>query len=76
MKNVTITLDEQTAAWARVYAAQHGKSVSRLVGEMLQERMQERRAYDEAIQRYLGKQPVRLKSGNAGYPKREELYDR
>jgi plasmid stability protein len=76
MKNVTITLDEQTAAWARVYAAQHGKSVSRLIGEMLRERMQERRAYDEAMQCYLGKQPVRLKSGNAGYPKREELYDR
>jgi hypothetical protein len=43
---------------------------------MLQERMQERRAYDEAMQYYLGKQPVRLKSGNAGYPTREELYDR
>lgn len=49
MKNVTITLDGETAAWARVYAAQHNLSVSRFVGELLQQRMRESREYDEAI---------------------------
>ncbi|HEX9277481.1 MAG TPA: DUF6364 family protein, partial [Casimicrobiaceae bacterium] len=39
MKTLTITLDEKTAAWARVYAAKHNMSVSRLVGEILQQRM-------------------------------------
>ena len=44
MKNITITLDERTASWARVYAAERGKSISRLLGEILQERMREVRA--------------------------------
>src|SRR5690242_7116159 len=30
MKNITITLDEKTAAWVRIYAAEQGMSVSRL----------------------------------------------
>jgi plasmid stability protein len=47
MKNITITLDEAIAAWASIRAAKHNMSVSRLVGEMLRERMiglRERRA--------------------------------
>ena len=38
MKNVTITLDEDTAQWIRVQAANRATSVSRVVGEMLRER--------------------------------------
>ena len=76
MKNLTITLDEKTAAWARVYAAQHGKSVSRLLGEILQERMREARDYNEAMRRYLSKKPVKMKPIGGRYPTREELYDR
>jgi hypothetical protein len=38
MKNVTITLDEEVARWARILAAEHNKSVSRLVGEMLRKK--------------------------------------
>ena len=33
MKNITITLDAETAAWVRTQAAEQNKSVSRLVGE-------------------------------------------
>ncbi len=76
MKNVTITLDEETAAWARVYAAEHDMSVSRMVGEMLQQRMREARDYDEAMRRYLSKAPVRLKRAGSRYGKRDELHDR
>jgi hypothetical protein len=76
MKNVTITLDEKTAAWARVYAARHNTSVSRLVGEMLQRRMHEAREYDEAMRRFLAKPPVRLKRSGKRYPTRDELHDR
>ena len=53
MKNVTITLDEETANWARVYAAQNDMSVSRLVGEMLARRMQEVSEYDRAKRAWL-----------------------
>jgi hypothetical protein len=76
MKNVTITLDEETAAWARVYAAEHNVSVSRLVGDMLRERMQEAREYDEAMRRFLAKKPVRLSRSGQRYPKRDQLHDR
>jgi plasmid stability protein len=76
MKNVTITLDERTAAWVRVYAARHDKSVSRLVGEMLQQRMGELHEYDQAMRAFLAKPPVKLKRPGTRYPKREELYDR
>lgn len=76
MKNITITLDERTAAWVRVYAAQHNTSISRIVGEMLQQRMVEGRAYDEAMRRFLAKKPVRLSKPGAAYPSRNESHDR
>ncbi len=38
MKNVTISMDESTAQWARVEAAKAGKSLSRFVGDVLAER--------------------------------------
>jgi plasmid stability protein len=76
MKNVTISLDEETAAWARVYAATHNMSVSRLVGEMLQQRMGELHEYDRAMRRFLAKKPIKFKGPAKGYPKRDELYDR
>ncbi len=76
VKNVTITLDEETAAWARVHAARHDMSVSRLVGEMLQREMRESRGYDEAMRRFLAKAPVDLKGSGQGYASRDELHDR
>jgi plasmid stability protein len=76
MKNVTITLDEKTAAWARVYAARHNTSVSRLVGEMLQQRMTELHEYDQAMRRFLAKAPVKLNRMGKRYPGRDELHER
>jgi plasmid stability protein len=76
MKNITITLDEKTAAWARVHAAKHNKSLSRLVGEMLHRQMLDSREYEQAMRRWLALKPVRLKGPRQRYPKREELYDR
>lgn len=76
MKNITITLDEKTAAWARVQAAKHNKSVSRLVGEMLERHMLESREYDEALRRYLAVKPFKFVKPGGVYPTREELHDR
>ena len=76
MKNVTITLDEKTAAWARIYAAKHNTSVSRMVGEMLQRRMSELHEYDQAMRRFLAKAPVKLKRTGRRYPTRDEMHDR
>ena len=49
MKNVTITLDRETAAWTRVHAARRNLSVSRFVGEVLREHMRESREYDGSM---------------------------
>jgi hypothetical protein len=76
MKNITITLDERTAAWARVYAAERGKSVSRLLGEILQERMREVRDYNDAMGRFLAKKPFKFQWVDGRPPLRDELYDR
>ena len=76
VKNVTITLDARTAAWARVYAAKQGKSVSRLLGEMLQARMREVHDYEDAMRRYLAKKPVKFAWVGGQRPTREELHER
>ncbi len=75
MKNITITLDEGTAHWARIEAAHRDMSVSRLIGELLHEHMRAQTTYQDAMQRYLARTPTALK--NTGrYPAREELHDR
>jgi plasmid stability protein len=76
VKNITITLDQDTANWIRVHAAEQNKSVSRLVGEILQARMKDRREYQRAMRRYLSKPPFAVDGEAEKYPSRKELYDR
>jgi plasmid stability protein len=76
MKNVTITLEEEVARWARIRAAEHNTSVSRLVGEMLKEKMQEEENYRLAMEQYLAQEPQALKEAGARYPRRGELHER
>ncbi len=38
MKNVTVTMDDELAGWARVEAAKRGRSLSRFLAETLAER--------------------------------------
>ena len=45
MKNVTITVEDSVLEWVRVEAAKRGSSVSRLVGEMLADKMRPEDAY-------------------------------
>jgi plasmid stability protein len=76
MKNITITLEEEVARWARVRAAERETSVSRLVGEMLREKMMDEQAYETAMQTYLSQSPKKLKEPNQVYPSRGELHER
>jgi hypothetical protein len=76
MKNVTITLDEKAAAWARRHAARRNMSLSRFVGELLEKTMRESREYERAMRQYLAREPLALKSPRARYPSRDKLYDR
>lgn len=76
MKNVTVTLDEDAARWIRVEAAKRETSVSRLLGEMVQERMRSEDAYEEARRQFFAIQPRPLRAGDARLPSREDLHDR
>jgi hypothetical protein len=79
MRNVTITLDESVADWARVWAAQHQTSVSRMLGELLAEKMAEQDSYARAMEDFLSAEPIKLidePSGNFSYPGRSVLHER
>lgn len=75
MRNITISMDEDVAKWARVYAAEHDISVSRMLGEMLKEKMQKQNSYENAREKFLSKKPVVINEGSQPYPKRDDLYD-
>jgi len=74
MKNVTITLDEEVARWARIRAAEREMSLSRPIGEMLKEKMLEEENYETAMQYYVSQPSRILKKPGEKYPRREELY--
>lgn len=51
--NVTVKIDDELARSAKVYAAQHGTSISRLVAEQLQQLVRRGRDYEAAKTRAL-----------------------
>ena len=73
MKNVTVSMDDAVAEWARLEAARRNTSVSRLIGEMLAEKMRREDAYERAMQDWLARD-VSFTSDGKPYPKREDLY--
>jgi hypothetical protein len=76
-RNVTITLDEDVARWARIKAAERDTSVAQLVGEMLTEEMQREGAYAAAMRDMLAiVKPMKRRNPGERFPTRDELYDR
>lgn len=78
MKNVTLTLDDETAEWLRVAAAARGISLSRFVGEMVRQQLPQAREYEQAMNRWLARRQFDrpLTAPGEKLPTREELYDR
>ncbi|MBN8995520.1 MAG: hypothetical protein J0H63_05585 [Rhizobiales bacterium] len=60
MKNVTITLDEEVAHWARVEAAREGKSLSRWIGDSLREEMEASVDQNSGVRTLLALKPGKL----------------
>jgi ribosome biogenesis SPOUT family RNA methylase Rps3 len=75
-RNVTITLDEESARWARIEAAKRDMSVSSFVGSILGEHMRREREYAAAMRRFLDAGPWALKEPGTRYPTRDSLHDR
>lgn len=76
LRNVTVTLDEETARWARIEAARRDTSVSRLLGEILRERMTRDSEYQAARERYFSQEARVHRRPGQRYPARDELHDR
>lgn len=76
MRNVTVSLDDETAHWARVEAACHDMSVSRFVGKVLRERMTSSEDFERAQRSYLSRGAQRLGSGDGSLPGRDEIHRR
>jgi hypothetical protein len=74
LRNVTVTLEEDVAQWARIEAARRDTSVSRLLGELLKERMTAQDGYERAKRRALARKPFLRSDGR--YLTREEAHDR
>ena len=71
LRNVTVTLEEDVARWARIEAAKADTSVSRLLGDMLKERMEKDANCEKAMKRALAR-----KKSDKRYLTSEEIHDR
>lgn len=73
MKNVTVTMEDGVADWARMEAARRNTSVSRLIGELLAEKMRRDDAYERAMHEALKFKSIPFE-GQAPYLTRDEIY--
>lgn len=69
MKNVTVSMDDSVADWARLEAARRNTSVSRLLGELLADKMRHDDAYERALQDWLHRERSWASDGQP-YPTR------
>ncbi len=74
LRNVTVTLEEEVARWARLEAARQDTSISRLLGGILKQRMMETDQYEKAMRRALSGKPL-FRSGGKRLT-REEMHER
>jgi hypothetical protein len=74
LRNITITLEEDLARWARIEAAREDTSVSQFLAELLRQRMREQDRYEQSMRSFLARKPFPKTDGK--YPTREEIYNR
>ncbi len=75
LKNVTVTVEEETLQWARRRAAEENTSVSKLIGRMLENEMRRTDEYWKAYERLKKIKPI-LGFDASKRLKRNEIYDR
>ena len=76
MKNVTVSLPEETARWLRVEAAKADRSVSGWLADMLERMRRRDDEYAAAMERCLAIKPRKFQWVDGRKPTREELHDR
>ncbi len=76
MKNVTVTLPEDTARWVRVWAAEQGKSVSAALADLVEEKRHDREHRRRALDEFQSVRAVNLGPPGEAYASRESLHER
>ena len=74
LRNVTLTLEEDVARWARIEAARQDTSVSRLLAGILKQRMMEADNYENAMRQALSGKPLFKRDGKR--MTRDEMHER
>ncbi len=74
MRKITITLEEGLARWALAEAARKDTSVSRLVSDVIKERMIDGQQYECALREALARKPFFKSKGP--YLSRDAVHDR
>ena len=75
-RNVTIVLDESTARWVRVAAAERDTSVSRFLAAVLHRERERQEGYESAMLAAPGRRPRRLGLPGERLPSRVERHER
>jgi hypothetical protein len=76
VRNVTISLDDETALWARMEAARRDTSVSQFVGNLLRRQMRDDEEYARASRSYSRRSSAPLSAAGRSYPSRDEVHAR
>ena len=76
LRNITVTLDEDSARWARVEAARRDESLSSMIRDLIRKEMVRDSEYRAARARWFaGEARVHRRPGQA-LPSRSELHER
>ena len=75
MKNVTVTMPEEALDWVRVRAARDNASISRYLGQLVEEARLRDSVYERSMRAALKFQPVTFPE-NASYLSRNEANTR
>ena len=75
MKNVTVTMKEDALEWVRIKAARDNASVSRYLGELVEQARARDGAYERSMRAALKFQPLPF-AKNTRYLNRDEANDR
>lgn len=65
-RNVTVSLEEQVALWARFEAARRDTCFSRLLGDLMKQHMASKKRYEKAMRSALAR--ARFLKGEGRYP--------
>jgi hypothetical protein len=75
VKNVTITLPDDVALQARIWAEEGDVSLSRFLAQILSDRMQRASIYQRAQEDFFSREPVVLREDPRPYPTRSDVHE-